>query len=133
MNKKVIIWIIGIIIVIGILVVVLRGFSGEDDWIKDSNGVYIKHGNPSNIPENVKSQQEALKCADELYNNFKSNGIEINSQCLGVCNGYAVDIAHVPRTAEDNKAENQCTAYINGEVIKFIELDKSGNVVRVNE
>lgn len=43
-NKFKIIWIvIGVIILLGIVLILLRG--NEDSWIKDKNGNYVKHGN----------------------------------------------------------------------------------------
>ena len=80
----------------------------------------------------VLSEQEAINCALEKFNNFMDSGAEINSQCLGVCNGkYAVDIVHVPRSTEDNLVENQCEDFRNGIVSHFIELNKDGEVVRI--
>lgn len=82
-------------------------------------------------------RKEITKCAKNMYREFKELGAVFNSQCLGLCHSditnedYAVDIVHVPRTEEDNKPENQCEAYRNGLIGKFIELDKDGNVVRV--
>jgi len=100
----------------------------EDSWIKDERGVWIKHGNPSATPDYVLEQQEIINCAFGKFENFTE---EINSQCLGVCGDYAVDIVHVPRAAEDNQAENQCEDYRNGKVKHFIELDNDGNIVRI--
>jgi len=100
----------------------------EDSWIKDERGVWIKHGNPSATPDYVLEQQEIINCALGKFENFTE---EINSQCLGVCGDYAVDIVHVPRAAEDNQAENQCEDYRNGKVKHFIELDNDGNIVRI--
>ena len=130
MKKKNLYWIIGIIVFILILIIVLRGFSGEDDWIKDSRGVYIKHGNPSVTPLYVLEQQDALSCASDLYSQAISNGIEFNSQCLGVCRNYSVDIVHVSRTIEDDRPENQCSDYPK-KTPYFIELNKNGEIVRV--
>lgn len=49
----------------------LRGFSGEDSWIKDSNGIWIKHGNPSETPDYVLEQQKALlNCASNKLDNY---------------------------------------------------------------
>src|SRR3989344_6270555 len=70
----------------------------EDSWIKDERGVYVKHGNPSSIPDYVKEQQDAVSCAFNLYNQEKNKGSEFSSQCLGSCGDYAIDIVHVPRT-----------------------------------
>ena len=103
----------------------------EDTWIKDEKGIWIKHGNPSETPDYVTEQQNAVSCALNLYNEDKNKGTEFSSQCLGICGNYAVDVVHVPRTKEDNLVENQCEAYKNNEVNHFIELDKDGNIVRI--
>lgn len=121
-------WILIIIAVLVIILFMVFRVGGEDSWIKDSRGVWIKHGNPSETPNYVLEQQEKISCALGKFDNF--NG-EINSQCLGICEDYAVDIVHVPRDSEDNKAENQCSDYANGLVNHFIELDKNGEVVRI--
>jgi len=109
----------------------LRGFSGEDNWIKDSKGVYVKHGNPSSVPEKVQEQLIVISCAKNLYSEAKQNGMSFNSQCLGKCIDYSVDIVNNPRTAEDDKVDNQCTDFKNGITKHFVELDKNGEVVRI--
>ncbi len=127
MNKIILIM-IAIIFSAGIILF-LRG--DEDSWIKDEKGVWVKHGNPSEIPKEVSEQQQAISGAMELYNQKKADGMEFNSQCLGTVDDYAVDIVHVPRTEEDNLPENQCEDYRTGKVHHFIELDKDGNIVKV--
>ncbi|MDD5192418.1 MAG: hypothetical protein PHH54_06165 [Candidatus Nanoarchaeia archaeon] len=126
-----------ILIIIGIVLIgwmfvrfVLGG--SEDDWIKDSRGIYIKHGNPGSVPDYVREQQDAVDCALNLYNTKKQEGMQFSGQCLGKCSNYAVDIVHVPRTNEDNLTENQCSDYREGKVSKFIELDKNGGIVRIS-
>ena len=135
--RKVTAWLIAcIILLILIIVLSITRFSsngGEDTWIKDVNGVYVKHGNPLTIPVNVKAQQDAIACAIVLYTQEKLNGTQFDSQCLGTCYDYAIDIVHVPRTADDNKQENQCSDFINGKVNNFIELNQSGEIVRIVE
>lgn len=123
-------FITGIILLLAIAWLFVRFVIGgdEDSWIKDERGVWVKHGNPSETPEKILKQQEAITCALEKFNNFSD---EFDSQCLGVCGNYAVDVVHVPRTQEDNIPENQCDAYRNGEVGSFIELDKYRNIVRI--
>ena len=125
--------IVGIILIILIVITVglmiLRG--DEDDWIQDSRGVWIKHGQPSKIPEYVLEQQGLIDSALRLYSELILTNAEINSQCLGTVGDYAVDIVHVPRSEEDDLIENQCSAFRNGDVSHFIELDKKGNIVRV--
>jgi hypothetical protein len=103
----------------------------EDGWIKDSRGVWVKHGNPSETPLEAINQGQAVTCAEELYSGAIREEQELNSQCLGTCQGYAVDIVHVPRTGEDNMEENQCSDFREGKVSRFIELDKSGEIVRI--
>jgi hypothetical protein len=129
-KNYLIFFIILIIIVAGIFFWLRLSKEREDSWIKDSRGVYIKHGDPSEIPDYVLEQEELISCAKNLYeqNKFLMN---FSSQCLGVCGDYAVDIVHVPRNDEDNLPENQCEVYRKKEVIHFIELDKNGEIVRI--
>jgi len=130
-KPKKIYLIIGIAVVILMVAWIFARFGlggGEDSWIKDSNGVWVKHGNPAELPSYVLEQQDIINCAVGKFDNF--TGI-INSQCLGTCGDYAVDIVHVPRTSEDNLNKNQCQEYANGTVNHFIELDGEGNIVRI--
>jgi hypothetical protein len=134
MNKRYLYIILGIvvIVIIGVVLMLLRvSNGGEDNWIRDSNGVYIKHGNPSAVPDNVAKQQFAINCAKLLYNNAVSSGMEFDSQCLGVCGEYSVDIVHVPRTPIDDIEQNQCIEFKEGKTKSFIELDKKGELFRV--
>jgi len=123
-----------IAIIVGILTIWLfvRFIIGgnEDSWIKDSRGVWIKHGNPSETPDYVLEQQQAVSCALGLYE-ANSSRLSFSSQCLGTCGNYAVDIVHVPRTSEDNLIENQCLGYTEGKVSQFIEIDKYEEIVRI--
>lgn len=77
------------------------------------------------------AQPEHVVCALNLYNQAKDSGMIFSSQCLGVCGDYAVDVVHTPREEIDDQTENQCEDYINGNVNHFIELDHSGNIVRI--
>jgi len=125
-------WIIAILIGILLLWFFIRFLVGgnEDGWVKDSRGIWIKHGNPREIPNYVLDQQQVVSCALNLY---KDNETKINfsSQCLGTCGDYAIDIVHVPRISEDNLIENQCSDFSDGKVSQFIELDKNGEIVRI--
>lgn len=106
---------------------------GEDSWIKDEKGVYVKHGNPSETPSEVVEQQKVIDCAQKLYYEWQKAGMVFESQCLGDCvHKYAVDIVHVPRTAEDDKPENQCPNYRSGLYTNFVELDKDGKIVKIS-
>jgi len=128
--KKNYIIIAGLLILIILFFIVFR-LRGEDSWIKDSRGVWIKHGSPSEISEQVKEQQKILECSSSLYKDKKEKGMEFSSQCLGTCGNYAIDVVHVPRNNEDNLVKNQCSDYGEGKVSHFIELDKDGEVVRI--
>jgi hypothetical protein len=77
------------------------------------------------------TRAEAVEEALKLYQEKKQEGMNFSSQCLGTVGDYAVDIVHVPRTAEDNEVKNQCEDYRKGKVSHFIELDKDGNIVRI--
>jgi len=116
-----------------VLLLFLKGLvgGGEDTWIKDSRGVWIKHGMPSQTPDYVLEQQNIISCAQQLYQQKKGENITFNSRCLGACENYAVDIVHVPRTEEDNQIENQCPEFSEGKLTNFIELDKDGNIIRI--
>jgi hypothetical protein len=130
-KKKVLIIIIILLILMGIFSILRFSLNGgEDTWIKDSRGVWIKHGNPSEIPDYVKEQQEIIQGAKELYETA-SMEIQFNSQCLGEIKNYAVDIVHVPRNFQDDVESNQCIDYLTGKLNNFIELDKDGNIVGI--
>lgn len=131
MKKRVLVTIIVIVALILIWLFVRFIIGGnEDSWIKDSKGMWIKHGVPSQTPTEVLGQQEAIVCALALFQEKKQEGMEFSSQCLGTCGDYAIDVVHVLRTSEDNLKENQCADYPEN-VKHFIELDKDGNIFRI--
>ena len=129
-GKRIIYSIIAVIIIFA-LVFCVRFFSGEDNWIKDSKGLWVKHGNPASTPSYVEEQINAIECAGELYAAESLKNISFSSQCLGICGNYSVDIVHVPRTSEDNLVENQCRDFIDKRTRYFIELNAKGEIVRV--
>jgi len=128
MKKIWVILITAVILVVGLFF--LRG--SEDSWIKDDKGIYVKHGNPAETPSYVLEQQDAIECTNGLYMQKKAEGIELNSECLGTCGNYAVDVVHIPRNADDNFIDNQCADFIAEKVEHFIELDKDGEIVRID-
>jgi len=131
MDDWSIVGIILIVLVVVVSVLMVFRFGGEDSWIQDSRGVWIKHGNPSKVPEHVLEQHRLIDASLELYSKLIESRVEINSQCLGVVGDYAVDIVSVPRSVEDDLAENQCVEFNSGVVGHFIELDRGGQVVRI--
>lgn len=120
--------IIGIVILF-VIFIFLR--SNEDSWIKDDTGEYAEHGVPSNIPDYVIEQTNAISCALNLYKEKKAENMIFDSQCLGTCDKFAVDIVHVPRNTDDDIKENQCLDYVDGKVSNFIELDQEGSIFRI--
>lgn len=76
---KKIYWIIlGILVLFILSLIVFRGLNGEDDWIKDSRGVWIKHGNPSEVPAKVLEQQKLIEEASKLYDDKIEEGVNFN-------------------------------------------------------
>ena len=128
---KKIYWIFIGVIVLGILFIMIFRPGGEDSWIKDDRGVWIKHGAPAETPDYVLEQQDIINCVLQLYQEKKQEDMIFSSQCLGSCGNYAVDVVHVPRTDEDNLIENQCEDYRGGKLNHFIELDEDGDIVRI--
>ena len=135
MNTKIKV-VVAVFALILILLAVFFIRGDEDSWIKDERGVWITHGNPGSIPSYVALQREAINKSLWLFEQ-RSLVLDLNSQCLGVIyvneTGFAVDIVHNPRIPEDNLPENQCKDYREGIVRNFIELDKSGTLIKIQQ
>jgi len=129
--KKYWIILIAALILLGVVFVILRG--QEDNWIKDSRGVWIKHGVPKDTPAQVSEQQSLITQAQQMYQKTKSLGEDFsNGPCLGsVQSDWVVDIAHSPRQTVDDQPQNQCTDYLSGQAHHFIELDTNGEIIKV--
>ncbi len=75
----------------------------------------------------------AVEQAKILFDQKKEEGLDFSSgPCLSeeIIPGWSVDIAHDPRSAEDERAENQCAYYINKQTRHLVEMDLSGNFIR---
>lgn len=110
---------------------ILRG--QEDNWIKDDRGVWVKHGNPSETPSEVRVQQDLILQAQKMYESVKSQDLS-NGPCLGLITNnpdWVVDIAHSPRQEVDNLSVNQCADFAEGRAHHFIELDPDGNIIKI--
>lgn len=71
--------------------------------------------------------------ARALYNQKLLEGVDFSSgPCLSndLMPDWVADIAHDPRTAEDDLPENQCSAFREGKAHHFVELDLEGNLIR---
>ena len=129
--KKYWIIIIAALVVLGVVFVILRG--QEDTWIKDSRGVWVKHGMPKNTPAQVTEQQSLITQAQQMYQKAKSLGEDFsNGPCLGNLNSdWVVDVAHSPREAVDDQSQNQCAAFLSDKAHHFIELDTNGEIIKI--
>lgn len=126
------VFLFGALVLAVLLIFVLRVPTGEDSWIQNEKGVWVRHGNPSDKPDYVLEQEKAILASLELYQRNKLAGMIFSSQCLGsVIDKYSVDIVHVPRATEDNLIQNQCEDYRLDKTTHLIELDQSGNLVRI--
>lgn len=77
---------------------------------------------------------KAVANAKSLYRKRALEGMDMsNGPCLtnDLMPGWVVDIVHSPRQPADDLPENQCPAYLEGRASHFVELDTSGNLVRV--
>ncbi|PIT97389.1 hypothetical protein COT77_01760 [Candidatus Berkelbacteria bacterium CG10_big_fil_rev_8_21_14_0_10_41_12] len=119
--------------IVAILIIFLFIRSNEDNWIKDSRGVWVKHGYPSDIPNEVKAQQDLIAKADKIFQDAKSSGKDLSAgPCLGkIDSDWVVDIVHNPRQDVDNLSQNQCIDYANGQVHHFVELDPNGEIIQI--
>lgn len=79
------------------------------------------------------TKEKAIMLAQQAYQEALARGAPLSrGPCLGaIMPGWVVDIAHEPRQTIDDKPENQCAAYREGEAGHFVELDPQGNVIRV--
>ncbi len=89
------------------------------------------YGDSKLIAYEVATHDSFVSCASGLYAGLARADVSFDSQCLGVCGNYSVDIVHVPRNAVDDLPENQCREHRENITSGFIELDREGNVVRI--
>ena len=84
-------------------------------------------------PVSKNEMETAINQAQHLYRQRKEQGGDfLSGPCLSnaLMPGWVVDIAHNPRIAIDDRAENQCPAYFEGRAKHFVELDPEGNLIR---
>jgi len=103
--------------------------------------VYVHETNPFNTAIKGKYKpglsddiDDAVGKAQQIYKDRKSIGMDFTTgPCLtnDLLPDWVVDIAHNPRQSQDNLAENQCAALIEGRAKHFVELDLDGEVIRV--
>ena len=79
-------------------------------------------------------KQELITLAKKKFDSEKARGVKMDSgPCLGpIAIGWVADIAHSPRTPEDDQPQNQCPDVRSGLVKNYIELDSQGNFIKTN-
>lgn len=103
--------------------------------------VYVHEANPFNRAIKGKYKvglddeiDNAVGKAQKIYKDRKAIGTDFSSgPCLtnDLLPDWVVDLAHNPRVATDNLAENQCPRFLEGKAKHFVELDLEGEVIRV--
>jgi cobalamin biosynthesis Mg chelatase CobN len=80
----------------------------------------------------AKADDETIALARRAYAKAKARGVEMSrGPCLRVIKeGWVADVAHDPRREVDDRPENQCAAYREGDADHFVELDPKGNLIR---
>ncbi len=90
--------------------------------------------NKPTIPPIPKTEVDtAVNQAKHLYDQQKQLGQDFSSgPCLSnaLLPDWVLDIVHNPRQPIDDLPQNQCSAYLQGRVTHFVELDTEGNLVR---
>lgn len=88
---------------------------------------------PTTQTVNQTEKDSAIAACIELCQSSLSNGQDLsNGPCLSneIISNWVCDIAHSPRQAVDNLAENQCSAYREGLAKHFVEVDANCNFIR---
>jgi hypothetical protein len=85
------------------------------------------------------SESAARERAIELCQQQKKNadpGEWDQGPCIsngeGGLTDWVVDLAHVPRRPVDDQPSNQCSAFAEGRIKKFVELDTKCKVIRTH-
>lgn len=95
--------------------------------------IVTKIGDVRHVRAEVSGNEDRVACAQALHAGIVRAGIELDSQCLGRCGNYSVDLVHVPRLSRDDLPENQCRDYTENITVGFIELDRNGDLVRIED
>jgi hypothetical protein len=83
-------------------------------------------GCATQLPANQTEKDRATAACIELCQSSLSNGQDLtNGPCLSneIISNWVCDVAHSPREAVDNLAENQCSAYREGLAKHFVEIN----------
>lgn len=121
-----------VIIITLILAIIAYLFASHKPAVAPDKLSTDQYALPSPTPADFRDREEILKNALNLYAKKKQEGVDFaNGPCLGkIADDWVVDIAHNPRQAVDDKAENQCADFRAGSAHHFVELDENGNLIR---
>lgn len=90
------------------------------------------NSNQPKASQQMTTKEEAITEAAKIYAVQKQEGTDFSrGPCLSnrLIPDWVLDIAHNPRTADDDKTENQCSAFVKGQAKHFVELDPEGNLI----
>ncbi|MFA6296425.1 MAG: hypothetical protein WC663_03660 [Patescibacteria group bacterium] len=111
---------------------ILMGAGCKNDIQKTANQTF---GLEALNTEQKLQKDLAESKAKELFAQKANQDLDLSTgPCLAeeIITDWSVDIVHNPRTAVDEKSENQCQNYINGKTHHFVELDLNGDIVNVH-
>lgn len=78
------------------------------------------------------NEEQIINACVQLCQSEKSKGTDLNNgPCLSntIAENWVCDVAHSPRTTEDNNPENQCPEF--GKTAQhFVEVDPDCNFIR---
>lgn len=76
--------------------------------------------------------QAKFKCAELCKEKLNERQDISNGPCLSneIAPDWVCDVAHSPRQTIDNLPENQCSAYREGKMHHFVEVDEKCNLIR---
>lgn len=124
---KTVLYTVAVILVLLIAVMVVLQFvsTDSDDSPKEKRVVSSQY-TAFELELVAQAQKDFEKKKEEDWD--FSNGPCLSNNLLGE---WVVDVAHNPREAIDDLPENQCTAFLTGQVTHFIELDSEGKLIRL--
>lgn len=82
----------------------------------------------------VVTTDKAVAEAKRLFRKAREVGTDLSvGPCLSndLMPDWVADVVHTPREPVDDLPSNQCQAYYEGRAHHFVELDTSGNLIRV--
>jgi len=111
----------------------LTGCSANQDRLVNDSSL-IDVNSPGSVMSMEKIREVVVSEAQKIYQQKVEQGVDLsNGPCLAdaIFPDWVADIAHNPRLAIDDEAQNQCPSYLAGRAHHFIELDLAGKVLQI--